>query len=275
MDALRSQLYHANVYHRRLRPKPHRLQYKVGMFLFDLEELPRLDADLRFFSYNRANLFSFCDADFGPGDNRPLREHVDRLIADAGLANTVTQVTLLCYPRIAGYIFNPIAVYYCNGTGGVPVCIIYEVTNTFRERHSYVIPVSDSSQGVIKQACSKALYVSPFNAPDAQYDFHIKAPGDDLTLSIRQSDADGPLLDASLLGRRMDLTDSNLLRLFCRFPFLTAKVMLAIHWEAAKLWFKGLQVFRHRKTTHHGVSLIPASHNRNVYGPVETPGKEQ
>ena len=122
--------------------------------------------------------------------------------------------------------------------------VLYEVCNTFRERHTYVIPVEQNGPKVIRQRCDKAHYVSPFIAMESDYHFRIVPPADRVGIAIRQADADGPLLTASFGGTRQTLTERALLRCLVDFPFMTLKVIAAIHWEAVLLWLKGLRVFR-------------------------------
>ncbi len=238
-----SALYRGQVMHQRTRPKRHALTYRVFWLLLDLAEVDGLAARLRLFSRNRFNLLCFHDSDHGDGSRRPLRAQVeaylDRAAIDMGPGGTIRLLTM---PRVLGYAFNPISVYYCHRADGGLAAVIYEVTSTFKVRHSYVIPVlaEEASEGAFHQICGKALHVSPFMAMDMDYTFGGSVPGAALDLTIGVSDAKGVLLIAAMTGRRDALTDRTIFRAVTAIPLLTLKVVAAIHWEALKLWLKGV-----------------------------------
>ena len=250
-----SALYVGRVGHRRHRPRVHRLDYRVFSVLLDLDELADLGRRLRLFAHNGRGLFSLLDRDHGPGDGSPLIPHVRGLLARAGVQDAGGPVRLLCYPRVLGHVFNPLSVYYCHGTDGALRALIYEVNNTFGERHSYVIPVVEDG-GTIRQTCPKAFYVSPFLPMDCTYHFQVKTPGKRLSLVIQETQDGTPILDAWVTGERRPLTDAALLRAALRIPLLTLKVVAGIHWEALKLWLKGVPLFGHDPTPGPGVSLV-------------------
>jgi DUF1365 family protein len=250
-----SALYLGKVVHQRHRPRAHRLEYRVFSLLLDLDELDRLDESLRLFGHNRRALFSLLDRDHGPGDGSDLAAHVRRHLAEAGIADADGPIRLLCYPRVLGYVFNPLSVFYCHDRGGRLRAMIYEVTNTHGERHSYVIPIQPDGSSV-RHACDKAMFVSPFLPMDCQYRFHINRPAERLHLFIHQTHGGEPILDAWFSGERRPLTDRELFKAALGVPLLTLKVTLGIHWEALKLWRKGLPVFRHTPVPKYGVSYI-------------------
>src|SRR5208337_3197100 len=148
-------------------------------------------------------------------------------------------IRLLCMPRTLGYDFNPISVYFCERPDGAPAALIYQVHNTFAERHSYVLPVAGAGPS-LRQACKKAFFVSPFMPMGLRYQFHVSPPGETLTVAIRASGPDGPMLRAALTGERRDLTDGALLKAGLSVPLEAMKTTAAIHWEAARLWAKGI-----------------------------------
>jgi uncharacterized protein len=244
-----SAIYRGEVVHDRRRPKHHRLRYSVFSLLLDLDELPELDRQCGLFAYNRWSPLAFHDADHGAATGAPLRPWVEDRLKDAGLALDGGPIRLLCYPRLFGYVFNPISVYFCYRQDGPLAAILYEVCNTFHERHTYVIPVVDPALAVIKQDCGKSLYVSPFIGMDTDYKFRIVPPGESISIVIRQEDAEGLLLAASFRGDRIKLTDRSLARCLCAFPLMTLKITAAIYWEASKLWFKGFRIFPHKRAS--------------------------
>ncbi|MCP8883298.1 DUF1365 domain-containing protein [Devosia sp. XJ19-1] len=231
-----SAIYVGQVVHQRHRPKKHALRYRVFSLLLDLDELPRLD-QLKWFGHNRQALFSFRDSDHG--DGLPLRYWVARQLAAEGLP-APGRIRLLCYPRILGYVFNPLTVWFCDDVEGVPLATIYEVHNTFGERHTYVLPAAAP-----EQAADKAFHVSPFIDMDCRYEFRLTQPDDRVRIAINETENGEPLLYAAFTGQRRPFTDAALFRLFLTHPLMTVKVTGAIHWEALKLWLKGVRYVPH------------------------------
>lgn len=258
-EPLASALYHGTVVHQRFRPKPHRLSYRVFAMLLDLDEIPLLGRNLRLFSHNRFNLFSFLDRDHGDGDGSPLREWVSRTLAAGGIRDADGPVRLLCYPRIMGYVFNPITVYFCHRSDLTLAAVVYEVNNTFGQRHSYVVPVPVGAEGTVRHACPKRFYVSPFIAMEAEYHFRIRPPADRAVVAIDETDAQGRLLFASFAAHRHRLDDRSLAAAFLRHPLMTLKVMAGIHWEALRLWQKGVPLVRRPAPPVDAVTVMPLS----------------
>ena len=258
MPGSESCLYHGDVVHHRFRPRAHHLRYRVFSLLLDLDEIATIDRSLRFFSFNRFNLFSFHERDHGDS-NGDLRGWVDRQLAAAGIDLRGGPVRILCYPRILGYVFNPLSVYYCHRDDGRLMAVLYEVSNTFGERHCYLIPVVDEETDVVRQTCDKAFYVSPFIDMGATYHFKLAVPGQCAVITIDESDGDGPLLSASFTGRKGALRDRDLIAAFLRYPLMTLKVMVGIHWEALKLWRKKTPVFDKPPPPPYPVTVVPQS----------------
>jgi uncharacterized protein len=242
----RSALYAGRVMHQRLQPLRHRLRYRVFSLLVDLDELPALHRALRWLSVDRFNLFSLRQADHGDGSAVPLKAQVEQRLAAAGLA-TGGSVRLLAMPRILGYAFNPLSVYFCHRPDGPLQAIVYEVNNTFGQRHSYLIPVDPAqaagADAVVEQRCDKQLYVSPFLGMDLHYRFRVRPPADRLGLTVNVHRDDGAMvLAAQFDAARRPLTDGALLAALATHPLLTLKVVAAIHWEALRLWLKGARL---------------------------------
>jgi len=253
---LHSAAYVGRVVHARKRPRAHRLKYSVFYLLFDLEELASLGQKLRLFGYNRRGVFSFHERDHGPRDGTSLRDWVDTQLADAGITIPGGRVKLLCLPRILGYVFNPISVFYCYDREGYFKAALYEVSNTFRETHTYLLPVDGENTEMVHHEFDKELYVSPFFPRNCRYTIALRSPDAHASIAIRESDSDGDLLAATFHGTQTALTDRFLAGTFARFPLLTMKVMVGIHWDALKLWVKGTPVFRHPPKPAHPVSII-------------------
>lgn len=258
MAALRSCIYPGEVMHARLRPVGHRFAYRVASFLFDLDELADLDRSLRLFAWNRPGLVSFHDRDHGARDGSPLRPWAEARLAEAGVDAGGGPIRILCFPRILGYVFNPLSVWLCHRPDGRLAAVIYEVSNTFGERHAYVAAVDGDHRGAHAHAGAKRMHVSPFIGMDATYRFRIRPPGERLSLAIRESDADGDLMVASLVGRRVPLDDRALARVLIGFPLLTLKVIGAIHWEALRLWSKRAPFHRKPAAPATGTTILGA-----------------
>jgi DUF1365 family protein len=242
---LQSAIYRGSVVHERLRPKRHSLRYSVFSLLFDLDELPELDRRFRLFAHNRFAPLSFYDRDHGPTTGDMLRPWVEERLREAGIETDSGPIRLLCYPRIFGYVFNPLSVFFCYRPDGGLAAILYEVCNTYSERHTYVIPVTGEKGPIVRQTCRKSLYVSPFVDMAADYHFRVLPPDDEVSIVIRQEDSDGLLLAACFRGEREEIGDRAFARILLRFPLLTVKIIAAIHWEALRMWLKGFHVFPH------------------------------
>jgi DUF1365 family protein len=203
------------------------------------------------FGVNRRALYSFHEADHGDRDGSSLRLYAQCCAAEHGIDLTGGRVLLLCYPRLFGYTFNPLSVYFCYTPDGEPALLIYEVRNTFGDIHAYVLPVKrgDISPAGIRQTQDKRFYVSPFIEMAMRYHFRVMLPQGRVKLRILETDSEGPLLSATFNGHRRILTTQELLRSFFSLPMVTLKIMAAIHWEALRLWLKGVRlVTRQGKT---------------------------
>ena len=242
--------------HRRLRPVAHRFAYRISALFLDIDCLADTARESRLLSYNRPNLFSFYDEDHGNRDGRPLRPWVDEKLGHEDVVLGHGQVMLFCMPRMFGYVFNPLSVYFCFREDGRLAALIYEVKNTFGEQHSYVVPVApDERQGVWRRhERDKKLFVSPFIGMAARYRFRVAVPDERLRLFICEADEEGDFMIATLTTRRSNLDDWALALALVRDPMMTFKVIGAIHWQALRLWIKRVPIHSHGSTPPHKVS---------------------
>ncbi len=238
----KSALYKGSVLHRRLHPRAHLLQYAVTYCYLDLDEIEDLEKELRFFAKDKWNLISLRSEDLGYEEDSPLKSQVIQFANLNGIKSDITSVTMLHIPRIWGQSFNPLTTYFLWDMKAELAGVIYEVNNTFSEQHRYVIPTQGDKRAVLKHDCPKEFYVSPFFPEKGHYDFAVKPPGDDVALSIKLTSEGQHSLNASFVGEKLPLTAKNLFACYARTPLIGVKVIAAIHWEALKLWLKGIKI---------------------------------
>lgn len=253
-----SALYIGSVMHVRLKPRRHRLAYRLFSLLLDLDEIDALDRGLRLFSRNRFNAFSFFERDYADPKGGPLKPQVERLLGTAGLEPDGGAIRLLTMPRLLGYAFNPLSIYFCHRRDGSLLALLYEVNNTFGQRHCYLIPVGADDTVPLRQKAEKRFYVSPFLDMGLTYAFRVTPPGEELRIAILASDDEGPVLSAVHSATRRPLTDDQLAGALVRYPLLTLKVTAGIHWEALLIWAKGIALRPRPKAPDAPVSLSPS-----------------
>ncbi len=246
---MQSSVYTGTLMHHRFKPKKHRFSYRVASWLLDLDELAELDRKLKLFSVSRFNLVSFYPTDYGNGSETPLKEQVLQLLQQHNMTPP-DSIRILCYPRIMGYTFNPLAVYFCYKEQRL-TAIIYEVSNTFGERHAYLAETDDQSffqhdKTVLQQKAVKLLHVSPFFPMNCSYHFRTRPPADQVTLGINLNDDNGKLFTAVFNGQQQNIDDGSILKQALLIPLQTLKVVGAIHWEALRLWLKGIAIHTHK-----------------------------
>ncbi len=237
-----SLIYTGNVIHKRFKPKEHYFKYKVFSLLIDLDELKIIKENINIFSYNKFNILSFFDKDHGPRDGSSIKEWVKKNLKNIGINDDKVQVKLLCYPRIFGYVFNPLSIFFIYNERSELISILYEVKNTFGEQHTYIFKTNDNK--TIINNCSKKFYVSPFIEMDCEYNFRVLKPTSTISIIIDQKDKEGKILFASQDGIAQKLDEKNLIFSFFSHPLMTFKIIVAIHYEALKLWIKGIKIVK-------------------------------
>lgn len=253
-------IYTGVVHHKRFAPKIHALRYRMMMALLDLDELDRPGAKLRLFSRNRFNLFSFYDRDhLDPEAAGSLKDRVRALLDGAGLSIPGGSIQLLALPRILGYAFNPISVYFCRRADQSLAAVLYEVHNTFRQRHGYLIPVDAAAAIPLEQSCAKDFHVSPFMDMDMRYAFRVLPPGEAVSIAVDGMQNGTRMIATSFAGRRRPFTDGQLLRTFFGHPLIAFAVVAGIHWEALKIWLKGVGPRTRPSPPLHSVSIVAVS----------------
>ncbi len=239
---MKSHIYNGLVIHTRFKPVKHHLKYKTFSLLIDLDEIKILDRISPIFSLNKFNIFSFYCKDHGDRDGSSLKNWVFKSLKNYKIKQNINKIKLLCYPRVLGYVFNPLSIFYCYHNKQLKI-IFYEVKNTFNEQHTYILKVNNKKN--IEQHCKKRFYVSPFMDMNTKYDFKLLNPNKRLFVSIKQSDKKGKVLTAVQTGKRKEFSTQQLIINFFRYPLMTVKIIIAIHFEALLLWKKGA-VYRSR-----------------------------
>jgi hypothetical protein len=231
-----------SVRHKRLRPARNAFSYPAFFLhlpLRTLATMPVSNWPWRWLRHNRAGLFTLRDADHG--DGRPLLEWIEDLLARAGITDADGEIWLHTFPRLFGFVFNPVSFWICERRNGAVRAIVCEVNNTFGERHCYVLahPHGAALAWGEPLSAAKAFHVSPFCRIEGQYRFRFlharRVDGERFIARIDHDDARGPLLETSIEGRLAPLTDAALLRAFVRQPLFTFGVVARIHWQALKL----------------------------------------
>jgi len=240
MSNFNSCIYSGFVTHERFKPKRHFFSYKTFSLLIDLDELEDIGKKIKFFSYNKFNILSFHNIDHGNRDGSSLIKWVKSTLKKSKININIKKIKLLCYPRFFGYVFNPLSIFYCYDKNLNLKVIFYEVKNTFNEQHTYIFRCLDSSN-LILHKCNKKFYVSPFIEMETFYNFRLLKPEKKINVLIKQSDEKGLLLIARQVGEKLDLTSKNLFFEFVKHPLMSIKVISAIHFEAFRLWFKGIK----------------------------------
>lgn len=241
-------IYAGRVEHRRRAPVAHAFRYRLFMMYLDLAELDQVFAGRWLWSARRFALARFRRADHLGDANVPLDEAVRGLVERQSGTRPTGPIRLLTHLAYFGYCFNPVSFYYCFDRKGEAVeAIVAEVNNTpWGERHCYVLTRPSSNDKPVQRfVLEKRLHVSPFMPMDIEYDWGFSVPGEHLSVRMRCSASGRPVLDATLALNRAPISGLRLARLLIAYPVMTVKVIVAIHWQALKLWLKRCPVYDH------------------------------
>ena len=255
---MNSSLCYGWVSHRRLAPRFHGFRYRSAMLYLDLDEQDLLLGLSPLLGASRLAPLCWRETDYLPAWTRrgmPLKDAVREVVAKALGQSPCGAIHLLTQPRSWGLSFNPVSFYFCHDSDDLLAAIVLEVRNTpWRERFHYVLPVLPGQPWHF--SVTKAFHVSPFMPMDCIYDFSIQPPQERVKIAINEKDADGPLLFASFAGERRPLSDRALLKALLTYPLMTMKIMGAIHFEAVRLWFKGVPLHRHLPSKRRAASSL-------------------
>ena len=249
-----SYIYTGTVIHKRFRPKIHTFNYKVFSLLIDLSEIDLLHKTLSLFSYNKFNIISFFNKDHGARDGSSLKNWVIDNLKKNNIESNEVKIKLLCYPRIFGYVFNPLSIFYVYDKNSDLIAVLYEVKNTFGEQHSYIFKTK-KEQNLIQHVCKKKFHVSPFIEMNCVYFFRLLKPGNKISVIIDVQDPDGKILYASQDGVKSELNNNNLFKSYLKHPLMTFKIIITIHFEAFKLWIKGIKFIKKKLKIKNNISI--------------------
>ena len=245
------------VMHQRMRPLLHRFIYPIFFIRIDLAETDHLTGSV--FGINRFRIMSLYFKDYGPRDGSDLLVWIRQLLKTNSI-HADGNIFLQTMPRIFGYAFNPISIWYCHDTHGNLMAVLTEVNNTFGEHHLYLLQ-SEDGQKIQKNSAltsQKMMHVSPFCEVQGSYHFRFDERTNSCLVKIDYKDAEAVLINTAVHGKKIDFSNGNLIRVLLRQPFLTIGVMWRIHWQALLLWRKKVPFFRQPPSS---VSTITLSKN--------------
>mgnify|MGYP000864013505 CR=1 FL=1 len=232
-------LFVGHVMHRRLRPVVHAFVYPVFYVQLPVRHLESGNCGI--FGVDRSNILSFRSKDHGPRDGSPLLPWIQQQLRARGLPDD-GEIMLQTFPRMFGLVFNPVSFWFCHDRAGALIAVLAEVNNTFGGHHNYLLHNPDGSplaSGQVLHA-AKHFHVSPFNQVEGGYRFRFHFDRRVPQAHIDYDDAEGELLLTAISGKARPWTATALLSAFARMPFLTVGVIFRIHWQALKLWLKGV-----------------------------------
>ncbi len=237
---MNSCLYECSVMHHRLEPVRHRFAYKLFLFYLDLDEIDGLSERMYLLSRNRFNLFTFRDRDHWPLSGGHPKERLLSFLKANGVDGSVLSIRLLTHAAVFGYAFNPVSFYFCFDRDERPVCAVAEVGNTFGEQKLFYFGPEDFQGGAFLARATKYFYVSPFIDMDADFEFDLAIPREDMMIRINDLRDGRTFFLSSLIGKRKSLNDRTLFWYSIRFPLITLMVIFRIHWQALRLFLKKL-----------------------------------
>ena len=248
MNKIKSNLFANIVTHQRFFPFKYKFNYSLTSLYIYHHELKSLDKNIKFFSYNKFNVFSFYEKDHGYRDHRPLKEFVTDILNSNSIKFTQLSFSILCFPRIFGYVFNPLSVIYCFDSEKL-IAVLYEVKNTHNEQHTYCFANKNlQSKSVYEHQCKKIFYVSPFIKMDCYYKFSIKKPSEKLSLLIEQyDDHNQKVLLASQIGKKREFLPATIIKSFINNPLMTFRVFFGIHYQAFRILLNGGKYYSRNK----------------------------
>ena len=244
---MESAIYFGTVRHRRFRPVPHNFTYNVFMAFMDIDRIPELTAISCFLSYNRFNWASYDERDHFGNPRLSLRQRLKKDAAAHGVSLPDGPIFLLTHLRYLGYSFNPISFFYCYDAQERLQMVLAEVNSTFGESHNYWLSQDNElpSTNSKRYRQSKAMHVSPFMGMNLDYTFTLTTPAQPLVVHMDTTEDGKPFFDATLNLDRRPWSARSLRSALLAHPWMTAKVISAIHWEALRLYLKKLPVFTH------------------------------
>lgn len=242
MAIMRPSVLSAKVTHKRLIPKVNSFCYGVYYVALPLEAIENgsIDSDI---ALERFSLHSFYQRDHGPRDGTSLRGWLEQLLLSYKLAKP-ENVTLICMPRVLGYVFNPVSFWLCYNKDSQMYAVICEVNNTFGETHSYICTNSGNEiiQNKDRMEADKSFHVSPFLKREGYYQFQFQISQQRCDIRIDYSDQNqNKILITKLSGEFHSLSQKKLLQSFLSTPLLTIKAIGLIHYQAIRLVLKGIR----------------------------------
>ena len=267
---MESAIYTGTLRHRRFHPKRHDFTYSIFMVSLDIDRIPELMRISPFTSQNHWNWASFYDADHFGDLSCSLRQRVACDAREHGSELPEGRIFVLTHLRYLGYNFNPVSFFYCYDRQGQLKAILAEVNNTFGETHNYWLdensrsePVQSSSNSGVTNShryqFRKQFHVSPFLEMDCEYQWTFVPPADSLVIQTNSLRQGQQVFDATLKLEAQEWSARNLHRALLRHPWMTAKVIAGIHWQAVRLWAKKVPV-----VCHPGAGIFKSVNQRHV-----------
>jgi hypothetical protein len=247
-DHINSSFFSNFVSHQRIIPLKNAFKYNVTSMLIEYKEINYLNKNIKFFSYNKFNIFSFYEVDHGYRDGRTLKEFVKDILKKNIIKYNNLSFKILCFPRIFGYVFNPLSIIFCYDSNNL-IAILYEVKNTSNEQHTYCFASNNHAlKSEYKHSCKKIFYVSPFIEMNTYYKFITKIPCEKLFILIEQfNQKNQKILVASQIGKKINFSSATIIKSFIKNPLMTIKVIMAIHYQAFKIMIKGGKYYSREK----------------------------